>query len=147
MRAARSLLLLLLSATGLSAQTQARSTLDIYYIDSEGGGSTLFVSPSGEAAMIDTGNPGARDLDRIVATLSEAGVRELAYLVSTHYHIDHIGGLQELAKRERLGRAGAVRERGSRAGRGLSCGNLALAGNQCEGFGGRAGHAQGDKNA
>jgi competence protein ComEC len=99
MRAARSLLLLLLSATAASAQAQARSTLDIYYIDSEGGGSTLFVAPSGEAALIDSGNPGARDLDRIVATLGEAGVREIAYLVSTHYHVDHIGGMQELAKR------------------------------------------------
>ena len=99
MRAARSLFLLLLTATGVSAQTQARSTLDIYYIDTEGGGATLFVTPTGQSALIDSGNPGARDLDRIVATIGEAGVQQLDYLVSTHYHVDHIGGMLELAKR------------------------------------------------
>jgi competence protein ComEC len=57
------------------------------------------VSPSGESAMIDSGNPGPRDIDRIMAVLSEVGVKELDYLVTTHYHVDHIGGMQELAKR------------------------------------------------
>ena len=43
--------------------------------------------------------PGARDTDRIMAVLTEAGVKEIDYLHLTHYHVDHIGGLQELAKR------------------------------------------------
>ena len=49
--------------------------------------------------MIDAGNPGPRDLDRIMAVLTEVGVKEIDYLISTHYHVDHIGGMQELAKR------------------------------------------------
>ena len=74
-------------------------TFDFYVIDVEGGAATLFLSPSGESVMIDAGNPGARDTDRIVAVLTEAGVKEIDYLLSTHYHVDHIGGIQELAKR------------------------------------------------
>ncbi len=86
------------AAVFVTAQT-ATKTLDIYFIDTEGGQATLFVSPSGESALIDTGNPGARDLDRIVAVIGVAGVKQLDHVVLTHYHIDHIGGLLELAKR------------------------------------------------
>jgi beta-lactamase superfamily II metal-dependent hydrolase len=94
------LLTLLVSAPeaqkGLSKDAK---TFDFYVIDVEGGAATLLVSPSGESVMIDSGNPGARDTDRIVAVLAEVGVKEIDYLVSTHYHVDHIGGIQELAKR------------------------------------------------
>jgi beta-lactamase superfamily II metal-dependent hydrolase len=51
-----------------SAQT--RKTLDIYVVDVEGGNATLYVAPSGESVLIDTGNGGAagpRDPDRIMA--------------------------------------------------------------------------------
>jgi competence protein ComEC len=90
---------LLLCAPPLRAQAGAAKPLDIYFIDTEGGQATLFVAPSGESVLIDTGNPGARDLDRILATLAEAGVSRLDHLLLTHYHVDHIGGVQELAKR------------------------------------------------
>src|SRR6185503_4597965 len=46
-----------------------------------------------------SGNPGQRDLTRIMAMLGDAGVTKLDYLLSTHYHVDHIGGLQELSKK------------------------------------------------
>ena len=39
--------------------------LDIYWIDSQGGGSTLVVTPEGESVLIDAGNPGGRDAGRI----------------------------------------------------------------------------------
>jgi competence protein ComEC len=84
------------------AQTRSSKdakTFDFYVIDVEGGAATLFLTPAGESIMIDSGNPGARDLDRIVAVLGEVGVKEIDYLISTHYHVDHIGGMQELAKR------------------------------------------------
>ena len=58
----------------------------------------LFVSPSGETVLIDTANPVARDTDRIMAMLTEAGVKQIDHLILTHYHVDHVGGLQELAK-------------------------------------------------
>jgi competence protein ComEC len=82
-----------------SAQPKPAKTLDIYVIDTEGGKATLFVAPSGETVLLDSGNPGARDLDRIMAVLTDAGVKQIDHLISTHYHVDHIGGMQELAKR------------------------------------------------
>ena len=51
-------------------------TLDIYWIDSEGGGSTLIVTPAGESVLVDTGNPGERDAGRIHKIATEiAGLR------------------------------------------------------------------------
>lgn len=82
-----------------AAQTKSAKTLDIYFIDTEGGLSALYVSPTGESLLIDTGNPGGRDTDRIMDTLNMAGVRQIDHLIITHYHVDHVGGLQELAKR------------------------------------------------
>ncbi len=88
----------LLAAAG-SAQTQpAKKTLDIYFIDTEGGLSALYVSPAGESLLIDTGNPGGRDSGRILDTLHAAGIQQIDHLILTHYHGDHVGGLQELAK-------------------------------------------------
>ena len=72
-------------------------------VDTEGGKAALWVSPSGQSLLIDSGNPGGRDTDRIMAALADAGVTQLDYLVSTHYHVDHIGGMQELAKRIPIG--------------------------------------------
>ena len=88
-------------AAPLSAQARgaAASTLDIYVADTEGGKAALYVSPSGETVLIDTGNPGARDGDRIMAMLEAAGVKRIDHLVSTHYHRDHVGGLVALAQR------------------------------------------------
>ena len=73
-------------------------TLDIYIADVEGGKATLFITPAGETVLMDTANPGSRDHERIMAVLNAAGVKQLDYVLSTHYHVDHIGGLQELAK-------------------------------------------------
>ncbi len=81
------------------AQPAATRPLQIYVVDTEGGKADLIVSPTGQSALVDSGNPGGRDTDRIMAVLADAGVTQLDYLVSTHYHVDHVGGLQELAKR------------------------------------------------
>lgn len=83
----------------VTLEAQRGKTLDIYVADTEGGKAALYVSPSGQAVLVDSGNPGERDTGRIVAMLGEAGVERLDYLVSTHYHVDHIGGLQELSRR------------------------------------------------
>jgi beta-lactamase superfamily II metal-dependent hydrolase len=73
-------------------------TLDIYYIDVEGGQATLFVAPGGQTVLVDTGNPGTRDPLRIMQAVHSAGVQQIDYLLITHYHADHIGGYLELAR-------------------------------------------------
>jgi beta-lactamase superfamily II metal-dependent hydrolase len=72
--------------------------LDIYWIDVEGGAATLIVTPAGETVLIDTGNPGRRDADRIVKAVTElAGMKQIDHLIITHYHGDHYGGAITLA--------------------------------------------------
>src|ERR1041384_1440657 len=82
---------------GLLAQT-GPGTLNIYYIDTEGGQSTLFVGPTGESLLVDTGNAGDRDLGRIVDTLKAAGVKQIDHMWTTHYHGDHVRALLAVAK-------------------------------------------------
>ena len=54
-----------LAAPPLTAQSRTSNTIDIYLIDVEGGNATLFVSPSGESLLIDTGYPSdGRDAGR-----------------------------------------------------------------------------------
>lgn len=97
----RILFLLLAAAATLAAQT-----FHIYAIDVEGGKSTLYVSPSGESMLVDTGYAGNnnRDADRIAAAAKAAGVTRIDYLVITHYHGDHAGGVQQLAAKMPIGR-------------------------------------------
>jgi competence protein ComEC len=101
--------LLLMVPRPASAQ---RRTLDIYFIDVEGGQATLMVTPGGETMLIDTGFPGsdgtfasvsgdpkqARDANRIVAAARDAGVKRIDYLLITHFHADHDGAVPELAQ-------------------------------------------------
>ena len=96
-------LVFLLCAALVSAQRGPAKSLDIWVVDVEGGKAALYVTPTGQTAIIDTGFPGARDLDRILAAIADAGVKQIDYLVSTHYHVDHIGNLLELAKRVPIG--------------------------------------------
>jgi competence protein ComEC len=80
--------------------TAASSTLDIYFIDVEGGQSTLIVTPAHESLLVDTGFAGfdGRDPARIVAAARDAGVSRIDYLLLTHFHWDHDGGVVELAR-------------------------------------------------
>ena len=104
MRAAVWLVLcLLMGVTGLVAQTRGRA-LDIYFIDTEGGQSTLYVGPAGESLLVDTGNAGDRDLGRIVDTLKSAGVERIDHMWTTHYHGDHVGALLALAQQVPIAR-------------------------------------------
>jgi beta-lactamase superfamily II metal-dependent hydrolase len=85
-----------------SALPRTTKTLDIYVVDVEGGNATLFVAPSGESVLIDTGNGGtaaARDADRITAAMKDAGVTRIDHLITTHWHGDHFGGMAEFASR------------------------------------------------
>src|SRR5437763_16995322 len=92
--------LLLLSLLSLSAVFAASKNLDIYWIDAEGGAATLIVSPSGESLLVDTANrtPDDRDAKRIFAATQQAGLAKIDYLLTTHFHGDHIGAMQALSK-------------------------------------------------
>src|SRR5262247_4662061 len=98
----RLLTLLLFSLCAVFVSAQGRTTLDIYLIDVEGGNSTLFVTPSGQSLLIDTGNGGAaaaRDGDRILAAAKDAGLNQIDHLITTHYHGDHYGAMENVAGR------------------------------------------------
>jgi beta-lactamase superfamily II metal-dependent hydrolase len=102
-------ILLVVAAAGLlsalaGAQTSSQTTTDIYFIDTEGGQATLIISPTNgilgtkETLLLDAGNltPPGRDAERIVAAMKDAGVERVDYLVVSHYHGDHVGGVAAL---------------------------------------------------
>jgi beta-lactamase superfamily II metal-dependent hydrolase len=75
--------------------------LQVFFVDVEGGQATLFVTPDGQSLLIDTGWPTneGRDAARIVAIAKQAGLSRINYVLITHYHMDHVGGLPQLASR------------------------------------------------
>ena len=94
--------LLSMGLTGLAA---AKSTLDIYFVDVEGGQATLLVTPKKESLLVDAGWPGLnnRDADRIAAAAKKAGLSKIDYVMITHYHRDHVGGVEQLAAKIPVG--------------------------------------------
>ena len=92
------LLVALLLFQPARSQTASR-TLDIYFIDVEGGAATLIVTPAGESLLIDSGFPGERDAGRIAhVALEVAGLKQIDHCIITHWHRDHVGGVPTLAK-------------------------------------------------
>jgi beta-lactamase superfamily II metal-dependent hydrolase len=92
---------LLTLGSGLSTALAAEPArgVDLYFIDTEGGAATLMVTPAGESVLVDCGNPGNRDAERIhkVAT-EQAGLKAIDHMIMSHWHTDHYGGIAKLAK-------------------------------------------------
>jgi beta-lactamase superfamily II metal-dependent hydrolase len=93
-----------------SGTKSGKSDLQVYFVDVEGGQSTLFVMPDGETLLVDTGSPDSkaptapRDASRIAALCKLAGVTKIDNLLITHYHADHVGGLPQLTALVPVGR-------------------------------------------
>src|SRR4051812_48212529 len=97
----------------LVAAARAADTLDIYFIDTEGGQATLLVTPAGQSMLIDAGFAGldsnnpdqeaGRDASRIAAAARLAGARTIDVFMPTHFHGDHVGGVQQLARQVPIG--------------------------------------------
>jgi beta-lactamase superfamily II metal-dependent hydrolase len=96
-----------LGSTGALAQSGKHATekLRIYFVDVEGGQATLFVTPAGRSLLIDTGWPGNnyRDADRIAVAAKLAGLKRIDYVLITHFHVDHVGGVPQLVERIPVG--------------------------------------------
>src|SRR5580700_8673830 len=99
------LALTLFSAARTKSAPGAAKTLRIFFVDVEGGQATMFLTPAGQSLLIDTGWPGnnGRDADRIVAAAKKAGIGKIDYVLITHFHSDHVGGLPQLAARIPIG--------------------------------------------
>lgn len=100
------LICVVLSGAAMFVRAQAKQpSLRAYFIDVEGGQSTLFVTPTGQSLLIDTGWPDhdGRDADRILAAAKNAGISRIDYVLLTHYHDDHTGGVPQLVQRIPIG--------------------------------------------
>src|SRR5882724_6653938 len=97
--------MLLAIAAWANPQPAARNSLQIYFVDVEGGQATLFVTPAGQSLLIDAGWPGhdGRDADRIVAAAGKAGISKIDFVLLTHFHQDHAGGITQLAAKIPVG--------------------------------------------
>src|SRR5438128_2121205 len=87
-----------LFAATVGSSVEPGRGLDVYFIDTEGGAATLIVSPARESILIDCGNPGTRDADRIHAAAQAAGLKAIDHLIITHWHLDHYGGIARLSE-------------------------------------------------
>jgi competence protein ComEC len=101
----RNAFLLVLAIALAGSLAAAPRDLNIYWLDMEGGASTLLVGPTGESLLIDTGIPDEQEVKRIADLATNvAHLKKLDYVLITHYHGDHVGGVPALSKMIPIGR-------------------------------------------
>jgi competence protein ComEC len=104
MRRFIAVLVIIFGAIAIRAQSKSNQ-LQIYFVDVEGGQSTLFLTPAGQSLLIDTGwqDHNGRDADRIASAAKSAGIAKIDYVLITHYHDDHVGGVPQLVQKIPVG--------------------------------------------
>lgn len=104
------LILFLLAGCSLTIETQAgppineESFLKVHFIDVGQGDATLIQQINQDNTynmLIDAGNNG--DGGYLVEYLKDQGVKTLDYIIGTHPHSDHIGGLDDVIKGFQVG--------------------------------------------
>jgi competence protein ComEC len=107
MRISLATFVLMCVLTGRTAEASATDgRLDIYFIDVEGGASTLFVTPTGESLLVDSGSHDnhGRDRDRVLKVARQvAGLTQIDHAVVTHWHEDHYGNHADLSSQIKIG--------------------------------------------
>ena len=86
---------------GQAPQDPSSKTLDIYFIDVEGGAATLIVTPEKESLLMDCGwkQKDQRDAKRILYVAKQlAGLSQIDYFVASHFHTDHFGAILQLSE-------------------------------------------------
>ena len=77
-----------------SASTFSGDTLRVNYIDVGQGDSIFIELPNKETMLIDAGE--AYEADNVINYIKNLGISKIDYIVGTHPHTDHIGGLEEV---------------------------------------------------
>ena len=77
-----------------SVSTFNGDTLRVNYIDVGQGDSIFIQLPNKETMLIDAGE--AYEADNVINYLNNLGIKKIDYVVGTHPHTDHIGGLEEV---------------------------------------------------
>ena len=99
MRVVSTLATILMASLFAAAAPAQNRTLDIYWVDVEGGAATLVISPSGESLLYDAGwENDDRDAKRIFEAARQAGVTRIDHFVLSHFHADHAGGMVALVE-------------------------------------------------
>lgn len=76
-----------------SSQNLTGDTIKIYYLD-VGQADSILLTSNGESMLIDAGTNDAGDT--VVDDIKNLGITKLNYIVGTHPHEDHIGGMDNV---------------------------------------------------
>lgn len=78
-------------------------TLNVHFIDVGQGDSVFIELPNGETMLIDAGEWTAAE--DVIEYIKESEAKKIDYLIGTHPHSDHIGGLADVVNEFAIGKA------------------------------------------